>query len=287
MKAKRLIALLLSILLVLGMLPVSAMKPPDKFNIWVSGTQITVANKDDVLGDGGSVRFEPDTESTMSTLTLTNAHIAGAEVYESPPGGNYGIYCHDVSFNLVLVGDSTVAGKDAAGVSAGIYNNNGYILVSGDGTLTACGGTSKSSGGVYSTNLAIFSGTVNAYGGKGSNESAGIAGSTLNMVGGALTAAGGEATDSLGVSCSSISVQGGTIEAMGQMMALDVKPDFKNTDSTVEVNDDASAAGAAEWDENKLTAALCQDPLVQDFTRVRDVAAEIMRYNARFVGKAQ
>jgi hypothetical protein len=34
-----------------------------------------------------------------------------------------------------------------------------------------------------------------------------------------------------------------------------------------------------------LTAALCQDPLVQDFTRVRDVAKEIMDYNLQFVKK--
>nr|MCR4805602.1 hypothetical protein [Clostridia bacterium] len=40
---------------------------------------------------------------------------------------------------------------------------------------------------------------------------------------------------------------------------------------------------AAEWDEAKLVAALCQDPLVQDFTRIRDVAHEIMSYNAQFV----
>ena len=53
------------------------------------------------------------------------------------------------------------------------------------------------------------------------------------------------------------------------------------------VREEMFMEAAAEWDESKLTAALCQDPLVQDFTRVRDVAADIMRYNARFVGKAQ
>ena len=40
---------------------------------------------------------------------------------------------------------------------------------------------------------------------------------------------------------------------------------------------------AVEWDENKLTAALCQDPLVQDFTRIRDVSRDIMNYNRQFV----
>ncbi len=40
---------------------------------------------------------------------------------------------------------------------------------------------------------------------------------------------------------------------------------------------------AMEWDENKLVAALCNDPLVQDFTRVRDAAHDIMEYNKQFL----
>ena len=42
---------------------------------------------------------------------------------------------------------------------------------------------------------------------------------------------------------------------------------------------------AVEWDAAKLTAALCTDPLVQDFTRVRDVVRDIMDYNAQFLPK--
>ncbi|MGN0778294.1 MAG: hypothetical protein ACI4MJ_04035, partial [Aristaeellaceae bacterium] len=42
---------------------------------------------------------------------------------------------------------------------------------------------------------------------------------------------------------------------------------------------------AMEWDVTKLTAALCMDPLVQDFTRVRDVARDILDYNAQFLPK--
>ncbi len=53
------------------------------------------------------------------------------------------------------------------------------------------------------------------------------------------------------------------------------------------VREEMFMEAAAEWDESKLTAALCQDPLVQDFTRVRAVAADIMRYNAQFVGKTR
>ena len=42
---------------------------------------------------------------------------------------------------------------------------------------------------------------------------------------------------------------------------------------------------AMEWDAQKLTSALCVDPLVQDFTRVRDVVKEMMDYNAQFLPK--
>jgi alpha-galactosidase/6-phospho-beta-glucosidase family protein len=42
---------------------------------------------------------------------------------------------------------------------------------------------------------------------------------------------------------------------------------------------------AVEWDVHKLTSALCIDPLVQDFTRVRDVARDILDYNRQFLPK--
>ncbi|MBD4337923.1 hypothetical protein GUH15_18050, partial [Xanthomonas citri pv. citri] len=42
---------------------------------------------------------------------------------------------------------------------------------------------------------------------------------------------------------------------------------------------------AMEWDADKLTSALCIDPLVQDFTRVRDVVKDLMDYNAKWLPK--
>lgn len=42
---------------------------------------------------------------------------------------------------------------------------------------------------------------------------------------------------------------------------------------------------AVEWDAQKLTTALALDPLVQDFTRVRDVVKDMMEYNAQFLPK--
>ena len=42
---------------------------------------------------------------------------------------------------------------------------------------------------------------------------------------------------------------------------------------------------AMEWDAGKLTAALCGDPLVQDFTKIRAVVKDMMDYNAQFLPK--
>ena len=42
---------------------------------------------------------------------------------------------------------------------------------------------------------------------------------------------------------------------------------------------------AVEWDARKLTSALCIDPLVQDFTRIRDVIKDMMDYNAKWLSK--
>ncbi|MBR5900519.1 MAG: hypothetical protein IKZ38_03890 [Clostridia bacterium] len=42
---------------------------------------------------------------------------------------------------------------------------------------------------------------------------------------------------------------------------------------------------AMEWDSAKLVAALCNDPLIQDFTRIRDVVKDLMDYNAQFLPK--
>lgn len=41
------------------------------YNLWVAGTQVTKSNQNDMLEDGGSVKFDP----TTNTLTLNDAHL--------------------------------------------------------------------------------------------------------------------------------------------------------------------------------------------------------------------
>ena len=52
------------------------------YNLWIAGTQVTDANKDDLSvidGVSGSVSYDP----TTATLTLTNATITGAGEMEA------------------------------------------------------------------------------------------------------------------------------------------------------------------------------------------------------------
>lgn len=43
----------------------------ETYDLWVAGTQVTETNQNDVLEDGGSVKFDP----TTNTLTLNDADL--------------------------------------------------------------------------------------------------------------------------------------------------------------------------------------------------------------------
>ena len=59
---KKRLGLILALAMVLSLLPMTAMAAPAKYKVWVQGVQVTDGNKDDVLDDGGSVKFTPATE---------------------------------------------------------------------------------------------------------------------------------------------------------------------------------------------------------------------------------
>ncbi len=101
--------------------------------IWVGGIQVTAENKDDVFGDGGSVKYDPVTD----TLTLTDATVSN--------DGGHGIYAYGI--NLTINGNDTEeeGSNDISGkcvVESGI-DEDGYeysstdpgcgIYVEGDG----------------------------------------------------------------------------------------------------------------------------------------------------------
>ena len=121
---KKLFAILLSIVMVAGLLPVTALAAePTVYDIWVDGVQVTSENKDNL--SSGTVSYDP----TTHTLSLNNATI------DSDPMSNYGIKTSIPStLKIRLTGTNSITRTDIGG-GAGIHSDNAVEII-GDGTLT-------------------------------------------------------------------------------------------------------------------------------------------------------
>ena len=124
-----------------------------EYDVWVSGTQVTSANKDNILDDSGTptATYDPDTKTlTLNNATITNVHSddsINAAVYSGETltvvlkGSNtvspassvdaFGFYSD--SGNLTLTGSGDV---DIESYYAGIYANAGNITLSNSGDVT-------------------------------------------------------------------------------------------------------------------------------------------------------
>ena len=211
------------------------------YDVWVAGVQITDGNKDDVLDDGGTVAFDPDT----ATLTLNNADITGAPV-PSWPQDNDGIYS-TIDLTLELVGNNTITAASATDDSFGILVLDKKLTVTGDGALAVTAGDAEYSCAISTDTMTMESGTVTATAGKGSDESEGVYSNGFTMEGGSLTATGGESAASWGIG-GRFAVTGGTVTAIGQTLGYYNVPDLSGyTDPAVTVNTAATAEGATAW----------------------------------------
>ena len=96
----------------------------ESYDLWVAGTQVTETNQNDVLEDGGSVKFDP----TTNTLTLNDADLTlGGDAAE-------GIYCcidSQLAEELTITGTATLSNAD------GILTEGPLTLK--DATLTLTG----------------------------------------------------------------------------------------------------------------------------------------------------
>ena len=104
-----------------------------KYNLWVGGVQVTNANASNITGKGitGAVSYD----STTKTLTLNNAAVGAYE---------FGTFWHDTSciyseeeLTVNLVGNNTLTGSDLGGSSYCIYLDEGNLVFTGNGSLTA------------------------------------------------------------------------------------------------------------------------------------------------------
>lgn len=130
---KPLMAILLSLFAVMSLFPVTALAA-DSYDVYIlqgsayTGTRVTSENAGDVLGDGGSVSYNPDT----CTLTLNHADIAGIYTY-----GN-----ESKTLTIDVVGDSTITTQrlnainlQASTTSGPVYHRD-KLVITGEGTLT-------------------------------------------------------------------------------------------------------------------------------------------------------
>lgn len=95
----------------------------ETYDLWVAGTQVTKTNQNDVLGNGGSVKFDPDTH----TLTLSDAHLTLGEDAE---GDVSSCIDSELAEELTITGTATLSNAD------GILTDGPLTLKNADLTLT-------------------------------------------------------------------------------------------------------------------------------------------------------
>ena len=122
---KKLFAILLSIVMVIGLLPVTALAAdPTVYDIWVDGVQVTSENKDNLFS--GTVSYDP----TTHTLSLNNATL------DNDTMSDYGIKTIIPStLKIRLTGTNSITRTDPYG-GVGISPNDGNsVEITGDGKL--------------------------------------------------------------------------------------------------------------------------------------------------------
>lgn len=157
---KKLFAILLSIVMVAGLLPATALAAePTVYDIWVDGVQVTSENKDNLCG--GTVSYDPTTHTlSLNNATLDNdtmsdygiktiipntlkIRLTGTNsITRTSPGGGMGIAPNSVE----ITGDGTlkinVIGENYDGISAGAdvkISDKAKVIINAEGGLGITG----------------------------------------------------------------------------------------------------------------------------------------------------
>lgn len=188
-----------------------------EYPLWVAGVQVTSANKDDILGDGGKAKFDPDT----GILTLNNPVITAGSGYKKGVVYSEGIDLI-VKGSASLTGSHTYAGisvneKDGNGGKVtlnGDFTLNGYCGVHADDTVTISGGLIYISAGFDSSPVGISAEHVVITGGTVDIDEASygiFADADFIVSGGTVNTYGG----SCGIQTEKLTVSGGTVNVSG------------------------------------------------------------------------
>lgn len=258
--------------------PISAFAADvSEYGLWIGHIPVTSANKDDVLGsedgDGATVAYDPDTR----TLTLNNATITTASTVDN---GHYnGIFAKFLgageTLTIRLIGVNSVTSPNVSGYrnSVGICLSGMNLIIEGDGSLTAVGGSTGTgaSYGIYGPKISICSGTVTAISGSGTNPSSvAISCSELDISGGTLTAVSGNAAiESFAIrSYLTTRISSGTVTAISGTAST------AGAFNSAPVYSDYSPKVTAGSDES--TAAVVGSPVSGTYTQNKYVSIEPM-----------
>ena len=95
----------------------------ESYALWVAGTQVTETNQKDVLEDGGSVKFDP----TTNTLTLNDADLT--------LDGDAGGYCcidSQLAEELTITGTATLSNADGILTEGPLTLDNATLTLTGN-----------------------------------------------------------------------------------------------------------------------------------------------------------
>lgn len=172
--------------------------PVTKYPVWVGATQVTSANRDDILEDGGKAKYNPET----NTLTLNNPTVSGSH--------NNGMICYNPGPDdpdlLKITGSATI---NDGNTKVGILGIESSIEL--NGTFDIAG----TEWGIGAWNITVSGGTVTAHGGESgisSYKEITISGGTVNATGDAKYGIESEE--------SSVTISGGTVNTTGRTYGI-------------------------------------------------------------------
>ena len=170
----------------------------EDYPLWVGDTQVSSGNRNDILGDGGKAKYDPETH----TLTLDDPTIQN--LYD---GGNFTAVISSMLDDLVIKGSATLSnpgGIDKVGISARNLELNGDFSINAGYY------------GISASDLTITDGNITVKGDP-PVETGGL----ITIKGGILTADGNSST-----------IYGSGIDIAGGLMIVEPQGGKINTDAT-------------------------------------------------------
>lgn len=131
------------------------------YDLWVAGKQVTETNQNDVLDDGGSVKFDPNT----NTLTLSDAFL-------TPDGdANFTYWIDsDLTEELTITGKATLSNADGIMTNGPLTLNNADLTFTGDDedggeeAIRANAGNARAGNNIHIQNSTVTIAGTNAEG---------------------------------------------------------------------------------------------------------------------------